>query len=161
MIFKNLITLIEFCNYNYYHIFLSIKEKNEILTDYIINFLKEEKKNIIIPKINYENNTLNNFIYNENTILETSKYGILEPINGNLVDEKLIDVVIIPLLSFDKYGYRVGYGKGFYDKFLLKCRKDIIKIGLSFFEAEEKIDDSNDFDIKLSYCVTPKNIYKF
>jgi 5-formyltetrahydrofolate cyclo-ligase len=56
-------------------------------------------------------------------------------------------VVFVPLLAFDKKGNRVGYGKGFYDAFLSKCKPETIKIGLSFFEAEETIDDvfENDF----------------
>ena len=88
-------------------------------------------------------------------------FGIAEPAGGNKISPKEIDLVLVPLLAFDQKGYRVGYGKGFYDKFLSECRMDVIKIGLSFFEAEEQIADINQFDISLNYCVTPKRIYDF
>ena len=67
----------------------------------------------------------------------------------------------MPLLAFDKKGHRVGYGKGFYDKFLSECKPETIKIGLSFFEAEEMIADVFEADVKLDYCVTPEKIYEF
>ena len=67
----------------------------------------------------------------------------------------------MPLLAFDKQGHRVGYGKGFYDVFLSKCQPETIKIGLSFFEAEELIADIYETDVKLDYCVSPNTIYEF
>jgi 5-formyltetrahydrofolate cyclo-ligase len=70
-------------------------------------------------------------------------------------------VVFVPLLAFDEVGNRVGYGKGFYDKFLGNCKKEVIKIGLSFYEAEPEIIDIYTNDIRLNYCITPQNIYKF
>jgi 5-formyltetrahydrofolate cyclo-ligase len=57
-------------------------------------------------------------------------------------------------------GNRIGYGKGFYDRFLNTCRKDVIKVGLSIFEAEEKID-AESFDVPLDFCVTTKQLYAF
>ena len=72
-----------------------------------------------------------------------------------------IDVVFVPLLAFDKNGHRIGYGKGYYDKFLSSCKPDIIKIGLSFYEAEEAFQDVYPSDIPLDYCVTPKKVYRF
>ena len=70
-------------------------------------------------------------------------------------------MVFVPLLAFDKKGHRVGYGKGFYDKFLSECKPDAIKIGLSFFEPEELITDVFESDVKLDYCVTPNSIHAF
>ena len=70
-------------------------------------------------------------------------------------------VVFIPLLAFDQKGNRVGYGKGFYDKFLEQCKPKTVKIGLSFFSTEEEISDIYKNDISLDYCVTPQTIYKF
>ena len=70
-------------------------------------------------------------------------------------------LIFVPLLAFDKFGNRVGYGKGFYDVFLSECRPDTLKIGFSFFEAEVEIEDVFEKDIKLDYCITPKAVYKF
>jgi 5-formyltetrahydrofolate cyclo-ligase len=70
-------------------------------------------------------------------------------------------MVLIPLLAFDQTGQRVGYGKGYYDRFLANCRPDCIKTGLSFFPAEDKITDTNTFDIAMDFCITPDKIYEF
>ena len=67
----------------------------------------------------------------------------------------------MPLIIADKFGNRVGYGKGYYDRFLKKCDKEIIKVGLCFFDVIEKIVDITVNDIKLNYCVTPNKIIKF
>jgi 5-formyltetrahydrofolate cyclo-ligase len=72
-----------------------------------------------------------------------------------------IDVVFVPLLAYDTLGNRVGYGKGFYDTFLSECKPDVLKIGLSFFEPENIIEDLNQNDIKLDICINPSHIYRF
>ena len=73
----------------------------------------------------------------------------------------MIEVVFVPLLSFDIEGNRVGYGSGFYDKFLKECDDNILKIGLSFFEPETRVEDTNASDIKLDYCITPQKVFSF
>ena len=67
----------------------------------------------------------------------------------------------MPLIIVDKLGNRVGYGKGYYDRFLNKVDKKIINVGLTFFDIIEKIDDITDNDIRLNYCITPNKIIKF
>ena len=81
-------------------------------------------------------------------------------INGFEIKPKKLQVVFVPLLAYDFYGNRVGYGKGYYDKFLAKCGEKCLKIGLSFFTPEKKILVSP-IDIKIDLCVTPKKIYNF
>ena len=73
----------------------------------------------------------------------------------------MIDVVFVPLLAYDKLGNRVGYGKGFYDKFLSECKPGVVKIGLSFFEPEELIEDLFETDVKLDFCVTSERVICF
>ena len=87
--------------------------------------------------------------------------AIPEPINALEVPANKIEVVFVPLLAFDKKGHRVGYGKGFYDLFLSECSPDVIKIGLSFFNAEDSIEDVYENDVRLDYCVTPNEVYEF
>lgn len=77
------------------------------------------------------------------------------------MEPKKIEVVFVPLLAFDKQGNRVGYGKGFYDRFLKQCKTDVVKIGLSLFDAEEEIEDVLENDIPLDYCITPNKIHEF
>src|SRR5690606_37923119 len=94
-------------------------------------------------------------------VIRKNEWNIPEPVDGIEIDPKKIDVVFVPLLAFDEQGHRIGYGKGFYDKFLSECRPETIKIGLSFFEAESRIAQVFESDIALDYCVTPNRIYSF
>ncbi len=95
------------------------------------------------------------------SIFITNSYGIPEPSQGNEISPELIDLVIVPLLCFDKSGNRVGYGKGYYDRFLKKCRKNCIKIGFSHFSPSEPIEDINEFDVPLDYGISPDAIHEF
>ena len=144
----------------YFHIFLTISEKKEVDTSFVIPVLQGRDKLVIIPKVTGEFE-LTHFLLSDNTRLIKNKWNIPEPENGIQISETQIDVVFLPLLAFDREGYRVGYGKGFYDRFLERCREDVIKIGLSFFPPVDKIDDRDRYDIPLDYCVTPDEIYSF
>ncbi|WP_271765569.1 5-formyltetrahydrofolate cyclo-ligase [Aquimarina algiphila] len=146
---------------SYYHIFLPIEKQKEINTEYILHILQGKDKNILVSKSNFENNTLEHFLLTDGTKLEVNSWGIPEPVDGIQIPEKKIEVVFIPLLAFDHIGNRVGYGKGFYDKFLAKCNSDTLKIGLSFFDAEKEIQNVIPTDIGLDLCVTPTDIYNF
>ncbi len=146
---------------NYFHIFFSITEHKEVNTEYILHLLSGKDKEIIISKSDFETREMTHFLLTDNTKIKKNQYNIPEPIDGIEVPSTKIDVVFVPLLAFDKTGHRAGYGKGFYDKFLKECKPETIKIGLSFFEAEEKIEDVFESDVKLDYCVNPNEIYKF
>ena len=146
---------------NYFHIYLPITEHNEVNTEFILHLLSGKDKEIIISKTDFNTRNMTHFLLTDNTTIKKNEYNIPEPVDGIEIPSKKIEVVFIPLLAFDKSGHRVGYGKGFYDKFLAECTTETIKIGLSFFEPEELITDIFKGDIKLDYCVTPDRIYKF
>jgi 5-formyltetrahydrofolate cyclo-ligase len=148
-------------NFSFYHIFLTIEEQREINTDYILNILSGKDKNIVISKSNFETSEMTHFLLTDSTKIKKNHYNIPEPVDGIEIFNNKIDVVFIPLLAFDKQGHRVGYGKGFYDKFLSECRPETIKIGLSFFEAETAISNVFESDIRLDFCVTPNVVYEF
>ncbi|AWI24960.1 5-formyltetrahydrofolate cyclo-ligase [Flavobacterium pallidum] len=145
----------------YYHIFLSIAEHNEVDTEPILHMLSGKDKEILVSKSDFETRDMTHFLLTDNTKFKKNDYHIPEPVDGITVPSEKIDVVFVPLLAFDTSGNRVGYGKGFYDKFLSGCRPDAIKVGLSFFEAAETWEDVFDGDVKLDYCVTPLRIYDF
>jgi len=145
----------------YFHIFLPIESQKEINTEFILHLLSGKYKEIVVSKSDFETRDMTHYLLTDNTKFKTNAYGIPEPINGLEVPPKTIDVVFVPLLAFDVLGNRVGYGKGFYDKFLSDCRPETIKIGLSFFEAVDAVNDVFESDIKLDYCVTPEKIYLF
>ncbi|SIP97696.1 5-formyltetrahydrofolate cyclo-ligase [Maribacter ulvicola] len=147
-------------SYHYFHIFLPIEKKTEIDTEGIISILLGLDKNVVVPKI-ISPTELEHFLLTDNTKFTKNALNIPEPVDGISIDPIKLDVVFIPLLAFDELGNRTGYGKGYYDRFLNKCKDDVIKIGLSFFEAESTIDDIEVTDIPLDYCVTPSKIYSF
>jgi 5-formyltetrahydrofolate cyclo-ligase len=147
-------------DYNYYHIFLPITSKKEIDTSFILSILQGKDKNIVLPKI-MENNGLSHYLLTDSTVLRTNAWGIPEPVDGLEVPLSKIDVVFVPLLAFDLNGNRVGYGKGFYDVFLKECRPQVVKVGLSLFEAVEEISDFHSNDVSLDLCVTPQHVYSF
>jgi 5-formyltetrahydrofolate cyclo-ligase len=65
------------------------------------------------------------------------------------------------MIGFDLQGNRVGYGKGFYDRFLERTRPDAIKVGLCLFPPVDQISDAAPFDIKMDVVVTPEQVYFF
>lgn len=144
----------------YFHLFLTIDRNKEILTEPLLTILQGKDKNVVVPKM-VSNLQLEHFLLLDNTTLVPNALGIPEPTEGIAIAEEKLDVVFVPLLAFDKKGNRVGYGKGYYDAFLQKCRPDVIKIGLSFFEASEEIKDVNELDVPLDYCITPNTTYHF
>ena len=145
------------------HTFLPIKRNNEIDTWLIINTLQKDfATDIVIPK-SHVDGTMSHYLLTKDTAFEENQWEIPEPSHiQHLVSPiSKIDLVLIPLLCFDKKGYRVGYGKGYYDRFLAECSPDVMKIGLSIFEPVELIEDINTFDIRLDYCITPNKIWQF
>jgi len=144
------------------HTYLPIEDKNEPDPEPILRSLEFRNPGlkVAVPRI-ISNTEMAHILLSEQTELFKNEFGILEPNEGQTVDEELIDMVIVPLLGFDRSGNRVGYGKGFYDRFLSACREDVLKIGLSFFEPLDKIDDTDSWDIPLDYCITPEKAYEF
>lgn len=145
----------------YFHVFLPITEQKEVDTELILHLLSGKDKEILISKSNFETREMIHFLLTDNTRIAKNEYNIPEPVDGIEVPAKKIEVVFVPLLAYDKKGNRVGYGKGFYDKFLSECNPDVIKIGLSFFEPEELISDIFEGDVQLDYCVTPHINHRF
>lgn len=150
------------------HTFLPIKRNNEIDTWFIINTLQKDfATDIVIPK-SHEDGTMTNYLLTKDTIFEENRWKIIEPsrewVKNNsklIIQNSELNLVLIPLLCFDKKGYRVGYGKGYYDRFLAECQPDVMKIGLSIFEPVDEISDVDAFDIRLDYCITPNKIWSF
>ncbi|WP_340077090.1 5-formyltetrahydrofolate cyclo-ligase [Leptobacterium sp. I13] len=145
----------------YYHLFLSIIELKEVDTSFILHILQGKDKEVVVSKSFFGDTSMKHFLLTENTRIKKNNFHIPEPIEGIEVPVAKIDVVFVPLLAFDRKGHRIGYGKGFYDRFLNACRPETLKIGLSFFEAEDKITGSGLHDVALNYCVTPNKVYAF
>ena len=162
-LYQNFFSNIDLSFVHVLHTFLPITSKKEVDTWLIIDRIRREFPNvrISIPKVNSQTGVFDSFYFEGLHQLATNEWGIQEPKQGIPTEPEKVDIVLIPLLAYDATGHRVGYGKGFYDKFLAACRPDCKKIGLSLFEAGEKINDVNDLDIKLDQCITPQTVISF
>lgn len=147
-------------HFSLYHIFLSIKKNKEVNTEPLLSIIQGKDKNVVVSKT-LPKSKLKNFLLTDGVSIKENSFGIPEPTDGIEIAENQLDVVFVPLLAFGRNGHRVGYGGGYYDIFLKKCRPQTLKIGLSFFEAVDQIEDIDKNDVPLNYCITPKKIYEF
>ena len=145
------------------HTYLASLRLREVDTAMVIRYLefKNPGLKIAVPGIDEHTGKMGHFHLSEEVELINNIYGIDEPKNAKEILISEIDLVLIPLLAFDESGYRVGYGKGYYDRFLSVAKPGMIKIGLSFFDAVDRIEDIDSYDIPLNYCVTPHTLYDF
>ena len=157
---KNFETL-DIWSKTYFHVYMPISTLKEVDTIFIINLLRKNSKKVVTSKSNFDTTEMTHFLVEEKTEFFKNSYNISEPINAETIDIKKIEVIIIPLLAFDRNGHRVGYGKGFYDRFLSQCDPNTIFIGLSFFNAVASIENIDANDIKLDICVLPAQIIFF
>lgn len=145
------------------HGFLPIEKFGEINTLLIFERVWREHPHVatVAPRVDETAGKIENVRFDASSAFARGKFGIDEPFGGETIAPDKIDLVLTPLLCFDRRGFRVGYGKGFYDKFLRECRADCRKIGLSFFPPVAEIEDISAFDVALDACVTPENIDEF
>lgn len=145
------------------HVFLPILKNREINTWLIIHKIWRECPGckIAVPVTKPKATNLEHFLLTPQTELTESNWGITEPVNAQPIAETEIDIVLLPLLAFDLKGHRVGYGKGYYDRFLQKCRPDLLKIGVSLLAPLPEIKGIHDGDKALDFCLTPEKQYQF
>jgi 5-formyltetrahydrofolate cyclo-ligase len=158
---NKLIQHIDLSLLHYVHTYLPITTSGEIDSWLIINHIVCAHPHIklVVPKIAAQN--LEHYILSPTTTLVSNRWGIAEPVHASPCAVEKLDLILVPLLICDQHGHRVGYGKGYYDKFLCQCRTNCIKIGLSLFEPVAAISDIQAHDIKLNYVITPYQMLKF
>ena len=144
---------------NYFPLEKVAEINTHLFSSYLEHFIPSLQ--MAYPVVAFQTNQMEALIVNEETKFVDNEYGIPEPLNGEAVSPKNIDIIFVPLLAFDQQGFRVGYGKGFYDRFLTRCRKNVVSIGFSYFDPLENIDDKNQFDVPLNFCITPYHLYEF
>jgi len=115
----------------------------------------------IAPRLVPDSPTFRNLYLSPDTRWIDNAWGIPEPADGPEADPLAPDIVFVPLLAFDAAGHRVGYGKGYYDRFLAQCRSDCLRIGLCWFGPVDAIEDVLAHDIRLHFCITPHRIHAF
>ncbi|MGD1890843.1 MAG: 5-formyltetrahydrofolate cyclo-ligase [Cyclobacteriaceae bacterium] len=144
------------------HSYLASEEKREAGTTLIIMHLLASPQVTVATPRSHPGGNLTHHLFTLYTSLDTNRCNIREPLASEpLVPTEELDWVIVPLLAFDRMGYRVGYGQGFYDRFLAQCRPDVLKIGLSLEPPVGRIPDINNHDVPLNYVIIPQQVFTF
>jgi len=140
-----------------------MENMNEPNTHLISRYLEHMIPDVRIayPVTNFETVEMKAVLTNEDTAFEANTFNIVEPEFGMELAAEEIDLILVPMLICDRSGNRVGYGRGFYDRFFNSCSKTGIKIALSYYDPIDKIDDISAFDVPLNICITPQHIYEF
>lgn len=141
--------------------FYPLEQHNEPNTLLFAKYLKAVIPNLKMAYPIIHTNDLVMQFYAETETLHQNRYGIMEPLPTQLVLAGSIDAVLVPLIGVDKLGHRIGFGKGFYDKYFANFPKDKPRIGVSYFEPIPNIQDTHEFDVPLTHCITPWNSYEF
>ena len=143
------------------HVFLPILKNNEVNTWLIIERLRREhpEVRVAVPVTDAAQHVLTHHHLTDKAVLVENAWGIPEPQDAHIIYAEEVDVVLVPLLAFDKAGHRVGYGKGFYDRFLAEARPDVLKVGLSLEPPVAHITDPNAFDVPLDAVVMPQGVW--
>jgi 5-formyltetrahydrofolate cyclo-ligase len=144
------------------HCYLPIDRFNEPDTKLIFERVWQEFPEIItsVPRIDYATGELASVVYSSTCPVVQNKWGLSEPEGGTVLHPEAVDLAIVPLLCFDERGFRVGYGKGYYDRFLAKCRPNCLKVGLSFFPPVDEIEELHENDVPVDLFITPQDVYR-
>lgn len=143
------------------NIFVYISFRSEVDTKLLIIKMLRDGKNIFVPKISNNTNDMEAIRITSLNELEENRFGTLEPVTyNNAVDPKIIDVILIPGIAFDCEGTRIGFGKGYYDKYIKRARKDVKKVGLAYdLQIVDKIN-KDDHDESVDYIITEEKVIK-
>jgi 5-formyltetrahydrofolate cyclo-ligase len=128
---------------------------SEVRTDLILEKASALGKKVTLPSV--EGESLTFYELSSGKYLVKGRFGIMEPLPYGPVDR--IDLLVVPGIAFDKKGYRVGYGKGYYDKFL--ARKDVFSMGLAYSLQLVESLPRGEHDIKLDAVTTEERVYYF
>jgi len=128
---------------------------SEILTSSIIDYCFKNNIRVCLPKIKGKKMYFVELF--ENSELYLNNFGIKECVNDIEVEE--IELAITPLLAFNSLGYRVGYGGGYYDRYF--ALHSMIKVGIAYDFQYCQSFKYDDYDIRLDYIITNKEIKKF
>jgi 5-formyltetrahydrofolate cyclo-ligase len=137
-----------------------LKEPNTNLFTAFMEFRNPELK-VAFPRILPDGSGMEAVYTDDHTEFNKSDFGVYEPVTGERADPLSLDIIFVPLLAVDRNGFRIGYGKGYYDRYLPSCNPDCLKIGFSYFEPMDEIPEKHEFDVPLNLCMTPQSIYVF
>ena len=145
----------------YVNLFLPIERQKEFNTFGLLEDIIHQGGNPVVATSNFSDLSMRLYLYEGESQLTLNSFGIPEPTTGKEIQAALLDFVFVPLLGLNDKGLRVGYGKGFYDRLLARCKPECVFIGLHLFDEFMPIDDIDPNDIAVHMCITPKRIYDF
>ncbi len=136
---------------------------NEFDPENILSYcrFKNPGLSVAYPVIDDGDNTMQIKQVEADTAFELNKFEIEEPVGGNVLPPTACRFIFVPLLCADVSGNRVGFGKGYYDRFLEEVPSTALKIGFSFFPAVPQIADASTVDVPLTHLVTPYACLEF
>lgn len=157
-IFEHVLNSSEYQESGFIHCFISMNDRFEINTHLLIQKMLDEKKKVIVPVTDFTNNILTHSYLRSFDDLIVNKWGVLEPKEAEPVSISKIELVLLPLLGVDSKGNRLGYGKGFYDRFLSKI--SIPTFGLIFDDFIIDEIPTENFDIPVHGFISENGLYK-
>lgn len=136
--------------------------KNEMRTKKLIEYLFEQNSHVYLPKMQAGTKTLKFLEVDSMDKLKKNKFGIYEPFSSNDIESRELDYVFLPCVCFDKEGYRIGMGEGYYDQSLesISQSKTVLIILAHEMQHTESCYPEN-HDIKSDFCITNEQTYKF
>ena len=139
------------------NVLLYFPYKQEIKTNLLHQELLKYSHNIYMPKI-FPENVMKFNLFTSEYSLTKNKYGITEVDNEEYLEPHLFDAMFIPFVGVDINGFRIGYGGGFYDRYIKKIRKrkKVLTIGFAYSFQKIKKIPTNNYDIKLDFIITNK-----
>lgn len=156
-IFNTLSNMKFYTNAN--NVMLYVSFGSEVLTKPIIDDLLQQRKRVFVPvTVPKTKELIVSELKSFEDDLEIGHFGVMEPKKDALrpVDPTIIDLIVVPGVAFDKEGYRVGYGGGYYDRFIPRLTDQTPKVSLAFeMQLIDKVP-TDKYDIPVEYIITEK-----
>ena len=144
------------------HLFLPIEAQNEVGTWTLYkSILADKRLEPVVSRTDFKSKTMTHYLADSHTSFKEDQYGIPTPNSGIEINTLEIDAVLTPLISFDLQGNRIGYGGGFYDRFLSECRTDVEVIGLAITPPLDFIPYSESHDFKMHKCINHQSVFHY
>ena len=143
------------------HLFLPMPSKAEVDTRFILQRINQQYPHVktVTSVIAEDQVSLLTIEVRMDTPLALNTWGIPEPITRIIFPEKKIQEVLTPLLAMDSAGYRLGYGKGFYDRFFSRCSTSVKRTGINFFPVVYDELPKDSWDVPLHRLLSAENLF--
>jgi 5-formyltetrahydrofolate cyclo-ligase len=144
----------------YTTILVYVSKPPEVDTRHLIERLLDADKKVVVPIIERDTGGLRLSYLHNPACLVRSTFQVPEPIGNEIpASPEAVEVAVIPLIAFDTEGSRLGYGAGYYDRFLKKYRH-IIKVGIAFSLQQKRVLPQDADDVRMDIIVTEKKVYR-